>query len=87
MGALSGLQDLGSGITGLIFGLGIALVIGGAFLNSLTAGTTAYNSVNNILNSVGSGISNYFGIIVTVIFLGIVFVVAIKSGFVKKIGG
>ena len=76
------LIKLGPVILALVFGFGISLYIGGQFYASLPAGTAA-NAVNQVVAGIYNGLVTFFPIIVTVIFLVILYKVVEGSGLLK----
>jgi hypothetical protein len=81
------LKTLGPVVLALVLTFGIALYIGGQFYTALPASSQAANGVNAIIANVSSGLTTYMPIIVTVIFLVIVYKVVEGSGLFATKGG
>jgi hypothetical protein len=84
------LRTLGPVVLALVLTFGIALYIGGQFYTALTPNSLnpgqASNGVNAIIANTASGLTTYMPIIITVIFLVIVYKVVEGSGLFKSKG-
>ncbi len=81
----SNLEKLGGVALALGFGFGIAFLVLGAFANSIQSQSPlAYNTINAVINAFYNAITNYLGLIITIIFLLVIYVIAKASGLMEK---
>ena len=79
-GWLDDLGDMAPSLMKLGISFGILFVILGAFYSALvTSSPEAANTVQLIMTSVSAGITTYFPLIITIVFLLIIYVVAMKA--------
>jgi len=67
-------------------GFGIMFLVLGDFANTLPTNSMALNATNAVINAFYTPIKTYLGLIVTIIFLIIVLIIALKGIHSAKIG-
>ncbi len=77
----SNLEKLGGVALAIGFGFGISFMVLGAFGSSIQSQSPlAYNTIQAVINAFYNAITNYLGLIITVIFLLVIYVIAKGSG-------
>ena len=80
MGWLDELGDMAPPLMKLGISFGILFVILGAFYSALAVSSPdAANVVKVIIDAVSNGLTTYFPLIITIVFLLVIYVVAMKS--------
>jgi hypothetical protein len=75
------LEKLGGVALALGFGFGIAFLVLGAFQSSVQSQSAlASNTIGQIIQAFSTAITNYLGLIITIIFLLVIYVIAKRSG-------
>lgn len=68
-----------------VAGFGIALYFAQTFQNTLTG--TAQNAIGNIVNGTNSGIGNVLVPIISIVFIFLLYDLAVRARIIKPLGG